>query len=104
MLNRVAPRVTLRGTLKPEQLTRDPSQYPERLADPLRHARVSARLFFGMVEGGARLGEQVRRLEIPLLLILGTSDPIIDPEATKGIYENVGSKRQTSVFLCRFVA
>lgn len=91
VLQRVAPRVTLTGMLKPEQLTRDPSQWPARLADELRHSRVSAPLFFGMVEGGKRLTGEVHRLKVPLLLLLGNADPIIDPGATLQLYEKVGS-------------
>jgi alpha-beta hydrolase superfamily lysophospholipase len=91
LLYRVAPRVTLHGSLRPEQLTRDPGQYAERFGDPLRHDRVSAPLFFGMVEGGEKLAEEVKRLKTPLLLLLGTADPIIDPKATKEVFENAGS-------------
>jgi alpha-beta hydrolase superfamily lysophospholipase len=98
VLYNFAPRVTLHGNLKLEQLTRDPSQYPERLGDPLRHGRVSAPLFFGMVEGGEKLAEEVKRLKTPLLLILGTADPIIDPEATKEIFENVGSSEKQAYY------
>jgi alpha-beta hydrolase superfamily lysophospholipase len=32
-------------------LTRDPEIQAEHRADPLRHSRMSAPLFFGMVEG-----------------------------------------------------
>jgi alpha-beta hydrolase superfamily lysophospholipase len=51
-----------------------------------------------MVEGGARLAHQVDSLEIPLLLVLGTSDPIIDPDATKAIYEKIGSPDKKAYF------
>ena len=91
VLQRFAPRVTLKGTLKPELLTRDTSQWPPRMADKLRHSRVSAPLFFGMVEGGAKLADEVHRLEVPLLLLLGSADPIIDPSATLVLYEKIGS-------------
>lgn len=90
-LQRWAPRVTLTGSLNPELLTRDAAQWPDRLADTLRHSRISAPLFFGMVEGGKRLIGEAARLHVPLLLLLGTSDPIMDPGATLQLFENIGS-------------
>ena len=54
-LLRFAPGVTLKSTVLDEHLTRDPANLAQRKSDHLRHSRISAPTFFGMVEGGARL-------------------------------------------------
>ena len=54
-LGRVAPWITLAGDSRVGVLTRDPMMQEEHRTDPLRHNRMSAPLFFGMVAGGELL-------------------------------------------------
>ena len=62
-LARHAPWVTLQGNLNAELLTRDPEIQQEHRTDPLRHSRMSAPLFFGMIEGGAMLMERAAEIQ-----------------------------------------
>src|SRR5262249_37570770 len=71
LLQRFAPGVPLPSLIEPEKLSRDPVMRQLYTNDPLRHGRMSAPLFFGMVEGGERLLERAGQITLPVLMILG---------------------------------
>jgi alpha-beta hydrolase superfamily lysophospholipase len=91
LLLRVAPWVTLPASLPTGQMTRDPAMQHEHDIDPLRHSRMSAPLFFGMIDGGPMLTARAGEIRTPVLIILGTSDVVIDPKATHAFYDALGS-------------
>lgn len=95
LLHRFAPHVTLTSGLDHGQMTRDAASWPARQADPLRHARISAPLFFGMVEGGAALARRAPEVRLPTLLILGGADPVVDPAAGRAFFEALGAADKT---------
>jgi alpha-beta hydrolase superfamily lysophospholipase len=82
ILRRCAPFVTLSGRLPADWLSSDPSEQARRRRDPLVHSRVSAPIYFGMVERGAELLAHPERVIRPSLWIVGGRDPIIDSRAT----------------------
>jgi alpha-beta hydrolase superfamily lysophospholipase len=95
ILRHLAPRVTLPTSIEPEKLSRDPAMYSFYTDDPLRHDRISAPLFFGMVEGGARLLERLGAITIPVLMIVGGNDPVVDPDSCRLAYERLGATDKT---------
>jgi alpha-beta hydrolase superfamily lysophospholipase len=95
ILRRLAPGVTLSAKLAPDLLTRDPAMQREHETDPLRHSRMSAPLFFGMVEGGVLVAARAPEIRLPLLMILGSADPVIDPEFSRLVFEQFGSDDKT---------
>jgi alpha-beta hydrolase superfamily lysophospholipase len=95
LLARYAPWVTLKGSLNAEVLTRDPEIQAEHRADRLRHSRMSAPLFFGMVEGGTMLMERARELKIPILMLLGAQDTVTDPAVARNFFDRLGSDDKT---------
>lgn len=94
-LLRHAPRVTLSAHLKPEDLSRDPAMQARRRADRLVHGRISAPLYFGMVDGGPLLADRAGAIRQPVLMILGGSDPVIDPEASRDLFDRLGAPDKT---------
>lgn len=94
-LLRHAPHVTLRAPLEPWRLTRDPEMQELRRGDPLCHSRISAPLFFGMVEGGPLITGRADEIALPVLMILGGSDSIADPVASRALFERLGSADKT---------
>jgi alpha-beta hydrolase superfamily lysophospholipase len=90
-----APWLTLSGDLRMEFLSRDPVIQQEHRTDSLRHSRMSAPLFFGMIGGGETLIERAGEIRTPLLLLLGGQDPIIDPSASRTFFERLGSADKT---------
>lgn len=97
-LRRFAPSVTLTSTVLDEDLTRDPVRIAERKADVLRHSQISAPLFFGMVEGGAAVAARAGEIRTPILMILGGSDHVVDPTATRAFFDRLGSEDKTLRF------
>jgi len=90
-----APWMTLSGELRTDLLSRDPIIQEEHRNDPLRHSRMSAPLFFGMVEGGEMLKRRAGDIRTPILLLLGGQDPIIDPSNSRVFFERLGSEDKT---------
>jgi alpha-beta hydrolase superfamily lysophospholipase len=95
LLLRFAPGVTLQGEVRPDLLTRDPIVQREHLADPLRHSRMSAPLFFGLIEGGEMLIARAGEIRTPMLVLLGSDDPVIDPAATRVFFDRLASPEKT---------
>ena len=95
MLARYAPWVTLSGSLSAELLTRDPEIQNEHRTDPLRHSRMSAPLFFGMIDGGIMLMDKAAEVKTPLLMLLGSQDTVTDPLAARNFFDSIGSDDKT---------
>ncbi len=94
-LRRFAPGVTLSGKIDLSLMTRDPAMQREHRTDPLRHSRISAPRYCGMVDSGAFIAEHAPELRDPLLILLGGSDPVIDPVTTRAVFERSGSTEKT---------
>ena len=95
ILLRVAPWFTLPSPIVPENLTRDPDLQKWRRDDPLLHGRMSAPLFFGMGEGARQVSLNAKTLEMPLLMILGGSDPVIDANTSREVFDRIGALDKT---------
>ncbi len=94
-LNQYAPWITLRAATRVERLTRDVEIQREFLADRLRHNRMSAPLFFGMVKGGTMLIDRAPEIRSPIAMVIGGHDPIVDPAAARELYDRLGSDDKT---------
>ena len=94
-LLRFAPRITLPVPLGTGELTRDSALWEARRNDRLRHSRISAPLYFGMIDGGPVIKERVHQLRMPVLFLIGGSDPVIDPQFNRQVFEAVGSADKT---------
>src|SRR5262249_19121647 len=90
-LLRLAPWVTLSGYLDSTLMTRDPEQQREHQTDPLRHSRISPPFFFGMKAAAERVIERAGAITLPVLMLLGGSDPVIDAGTSEGVFGCLGS-------------
>lgn len=97
-LHQFAPTVTLGAKLNAAILTSDPKFQREHQIDPLRHSRISAPLFFGMVDGGPLLLTRASELQTPLLMILGGRDEVVDPEHSRLVFEQIASVDKSLLF------
>ncbi|GAC1464189.1 MAG: alpha/beta hydrolase [Isosphaeraceae bacterium] len=94
-LRRFAPGVTLSAPIDPSSLTRDLDMQQKRREDQLTHGRMSAPLFFGMVEGGRMLLERGSEIRAPILMIIGSADPLIDPLGSREVFDRLASPDKT---------
>lgn len=95
ILRVLAPWVTLSGPLPIGDLSRDPLQQLLLRSDRLIHNRIGAPLFFGMRSGGIDALERAPRLRVPMLLIVGGDDPIIDPDSGREFFARYGAEDKT---------
>ncbi|MEO6811408.1 MAG: lysophospholipase [Isosphaeraceae bacterium] len=96
-LLRFAPGVTMDSALNETQMTRDLDDLATRRHDPLRHARISAPLYFGMVEGGPMIAARATEIQVPLLLLLSGSDPVVDAKASRSVFDTFGAADKTLI-------
>jgi alpha-beta hydrolase superfamily lysophospholipase len=91
----LAPGVTLSGQIDAAQMTRDPEFQRAHETDPLRHSRISAPLFFGMTGWGETVAASAASITLPVLMLLGGSDPVIDAETSRQFFARLGSQDKT---------
>ncbi|CAN5854738.1 alpha/beta hydrolase [soil metagenome] len=99
VLRRYAPWVALSSALQPEMLTSDPLRREARRNDLACHDRITAPLYFGMIEAGEDVLARAGEIEVPTLLLLGEADPIIDPDAGRLLFDRLGTADKT---LCSY--
>jgi acylglycerol lipase len=91
VIRRCAPGLTLHTGIGSESMTRDPEMLAERRADPLRHTRISAAIFYEMLEGGPKVSKRSAEITIPILLILSGADPVIDGAESRAFFACLAS-------------
>ncbi|WP_169976731.1 alpha/beta hydrolase [Tautonia rosea] len=91
----IAPWITISGALPIEDLSRDPLQQVQLASDRLIHTRVGAPLFFGMLNAGEDALAKASQFQLPLLLIVGPDDPVIDPDTGLAFFDRYGGSEKT---------
>lgn len=81
VLGRVAPRTTFTTKLDEHALARDPAVGPAYVADPLVHRRASAGFVRAVEAAQAIVRLEASRLAVPLLVLQGDADRIVDSSA-----------------------
>ena len=76
-----APRTRFQTTIRSEQLTRDPAARRTREADPLRCRSVTANWYFQMLDAIVEAWSDQRQVQLPVLLLQGERDEVVNPEA-----------------------
>ncbi|MEW4567559.1 lysophospholipase [Tautonia sp. JC769] len=93
----LAPWCTISGALPIEDLSRDPLQQLQLASDRLIHTRVGPPLFFGMRQAGQDALERAAEFRLPLLIILGPDDPIIDPDSGRSFFDRYGGPEKAVI-------
>jgi len=94
----LAPEMTLGAKLNADILTHDPAIRLDHMTDPLRHSRISAPLFFGMLDAGRFVVRHADQITLPLLLILSGQDQVIDPIASQLAFDKFASADKSLAF------
>lgn len=90
VLYKLAPSFTMDNGLDVDGLSHDPAVARAYRDDPLVHPKVSARLGLDLLEIGKWIaGHSEKYPGLPLLLMQGSADPIVDPEKTRRFAESV---------------
>jgi acylglycerol lipase len=95
VLSAVAPRLGVYA-IDSSTVSRDPEVVRDYDADPLNyHGKLPARTVHEMAEEVARFPEALRRIRIPLLVQVGTSDGLVPAAASKLVHDRASSKDKT---------
>jgi alpha-beta hydrolase superfamily lysophospholipase len=92
LLARVAPEL---GVIKLplDRISRDPSVVAAYMADPLVHPRrLRARLGAEMLRAIVEVAAGLPQLTMPVLVMQGSDDALVDPTAAAYVHERVGSR------------
>lgn len=95
LLLRIAPWATLRAFDSSPGENLDPAVRQAMLRDDLRHNRINPPFYFGMVDGGELLLQRARGLRVPLLMVVGGDDPIVDPASVREFFDEAGVEDKT---------
>lgn len=82
LLYRFIPTMTMDNGLDLAGLARDPAVAKAYIEDPLVHGKISARLGLDLINNGAQMMSQPAQVHLPILLMQGTADRLVNPKAT----------------------
>jgi len=86
------PRVGLVPPVDAEGVCRDPAVVKAYLADPLVcRGKMTARLGAELIGAMERVGSEANRVTLPVLILQGGADRLVDPSGAKILYEKVAS-------------
>lgn len=94
LLHRIRPRAEFR-TLEPQGVSRDPDVVQSYSSDPLVH-RGPMSIGLSLVLGNAmsRVRDKAQAITLPLLVVQGGQDLLVDPQGAKTLFKIVSSKRK----------
>ncbi len=96
-LAKVSPGLTINSGLKPEWVSRDQTVVEAYKADPLTHPHISLSLFSGMYHGGKQVYEQAEDITLPILMLYGSEDKIVDGHAVQATFDKISSTEKKLV-------
>ena len=97
ILDKLRPTTKLPPAGDLSDCTRDPAARAELLADPGFRSGLTARLVSEIMRAIPRVQAGAARMTTPVLLIVGTADPIADPAGSRTFFEHVGSSDRTFI-------
>lgn len=89
VLMTVAPKVALPTGIPVEHISRDPDEVAAYASDERRVQVLSAGWLRAMQAGVARVREEASAITLPMRLYLGTADLVVNPEATKVLFQSL---------------
>ncbi len=92
VLSVLVPRVGLVPPVDAEGVCRDPAVVREYLADPLVYrGKITARLGAELIGAMERARAEASRITLPILILQGGADRLVDPSGAQSLYEKVTS-------------
>lgn len=88
------PKVTLHNEIDFATLVRDEKLIREYKNDPLRHDKISPRLFLGMMEAFDEVQASADQIHLPLLMQLAGQEQVVSTPASEKFFEKVASKKK----------
>ncbi len=91
MLSALMPKFGLLG-LEAEGVCRDPAVVRAYISDPLVHrGKATARLAAEMLKAMQVVGAQANTITLPIMIVQGSADRLVDPAGARMLYDTVSS-------------
>ncbi|CAM1358138.1 alpha/beta hydrolase [Tenacibaculum xiamenense] len=87
-MQKIAPSITLGNELDPNDISRDPVEVQKYIEDPLVHDKVSPNFSLSFIDAGEWAISNAPLLKIPMLILHGTEDKIIDHKGSEAFAKN----------------
>tara|TARA_B100000768_G_scaffold177001_1_gene190579 strand:+ start:982 stop:1806 length:825 start_codon:yes stop_codon:yes gene_type:complete len=88
LLQKLAPSMTMGNEINPTDISREKIEVDAYINDPLIHAKISPNFSLTFIDSGIWAIENAPKLNIPILLLHGTGDKIIDYKGTREFANN----------------
>jgi alpha-beta hydrolase superfamily lysophospholipase len=88
---RLLPEADFPAALDPEGLSRDPEVVRRYREDPLVLRRLTAAWLGAVLDAQAEVFERAGEYRLPVLLLLGSADPIAEPARGRALFVRLGS-------------
>jgi alpha-beta hydrolase superfamily lysophospholipase len=98
----MAPRFRLDNEINPAHLSRDPEVGRAYAADPLVNRKVSTKWFAEATRAMQEVARWAPQIKTPILVMHGTEDRLASVDATKRLFENIGSSDKELVIYSGF--
>ena len=95
-VKRVAPKVTFSSSSRftPADLSNNKRAVQRYIEDPYVHDRVSPNLFLGMEENIDLAMEKIDNVKIPVMVVIGSEDRVVDPAGARSFYERLKTNKE----------
>lgn len=90
-VGRFLPALAMKSPLRPEMFTRDPAMLKATAEDPLYLRIVTPRYFTESQAAQVRVFSEAASLKLPLLMLQGDADPVVDPHGARDFFKVAGS-------------
>ena len=95
LLSTLAPTIGLMG-LDATGVSRDPAVVRAYIDDPLVYkGKTTARLAYELVKTMQRVTAKASRMTLPMMILQGGADRLVDPDGARMLYDTIGSSDKT---------
>jgi alpha-beta hydrolase superfamily lysophospholipase len=91
LLGNIVPGLSMPPGLDSSALSHDQQVVDDYSNDPLVHDLVSARWYMEFTRAGEECLRRADELTLPLLIVHGSADAIVDPQGSRQVMEKAGS-------------
>jgi acylglycerol lipase len=91
----LAPTLLTKSPIAAKALSHDPAIVEAYIADPLVFKTFNARWYFQAREAQEAILERAAEIRLPVLMMIGSADPIAEPERGRQIFQRLGSLDKT---------
>lgn len=96
LLATLVPRLGVRKLVDVHALSRDPQVVAAYVNDPLVfHGKTSSRLVVELLAAMRRVTTEVVKIRLPLIVLQGEADRLVDPQGAQILYDHASSRNKT---------